>query len=75
MALSKPLDLAHSQPTLDAAVARTQFELGVEVIVLAEVGPGGGWPLVQLKAAHWVLQWALMRGWGVPEAELAEWVA
>ena len=65
------LDLCFEGQTLEEAIADVKERYGVEVEVLQEHGPGGGWPFVSLSGTPDQLRKALREYWDLDDKDLA----
>lgn len=51
--------------TAHEAARRIGLRLGLEIVVLTEHGPGGGWPEVELRGDRAEIDRALREVWGM----------
>lgn len=67
---STTVDMCFGDEGLEAAIADVKEKYGVDVKVLEEHGPGGGWPFVELSGTRDQLVAALKGSWDATDEEL-----
>jgi hypothetical protein len=62
--------MAFEEGTAQEAARRMGLKCGLEINVLVEHGPGGGWPEVELSGDRADVEHALRERWGMDEDEV-----